>query len=113
MITAGVVLAFYAIIDPAESRFVPKCMFLHLTGLECPGCGSQRVVHALMHGDIAAAWRYNALVTAGLPVLLLMGVAAAKRRQWPRLYAALNSMPAIIIASVAIAAWFIIRNFFI
>lgn len=45
--------ALYFIFDPAVTRWAPKCMFRVLTGYDCPGCGSQRALHALLHADMA------------------------------------------------------------
>jgi len=36
----------------------------------CPGCGSQRAVSALLHGDIRGAFGYNALAMLASPFLL-------------------------------------------
>ena len=49
------IIAVYLIFDPTQSDLFPKCPFMMLTGLKCPGCGSQRVIHALLNGDVAAA----------------------------------------------------------
>ena len=46
---------------------MPRCWFHGITGLSCPGCGSQRAVRALLRGQPAEAWSYNLL----LPLLLL------------------------------------------
>ncbi|MDY6834005.1 MAG: DUF2752 domain-containing protein [Chloroflexota bacterium] len=35
------------------------CIFHHLTGLDCPGCGMTRAFHALSHGNPGEAWTYN------------------------------------------------------
>ena len=43
-----------------------------LTGLKCPGCGSQRAVHALLHADLASAFAHNALLVLSLPYLALL-----------------------------------------
>lgn len=102
--------AFYWAFDPEETSWAPRCMFHVLTGYDCPGCGSQRALHALLHGNVAAAWKFNALVVAGLPVLLLMSYAALMRRRMPRLYAAVNSVPVIVCCAVAVTAWFVARN---
>ena len=48
--------------------FLP-CLFRMATGLYCPGCGLTRMLHALVHGDIARAASMNVLALAGLPVL--------------------------------------------
>jgi hypothetical protein len=46
---------------------------LHLaTGLDCPLCGSTRMASALLHGDLAGAWHFNAAV---LVMGSLIGVA--------------------------------------
>jgi len=62
---AGVVVLYFK--DPAQGGF-PICIFHKLTGLDCPGCGTQRALHQLFHGNFAAAWRFNALAIALLPM---------------------------------------------
>lgn len=100
----------YFIFDPAESRLAPKCMFHMLTGWECPGCGSQRMLHALLHGDLQGAWQANPFVLCMIPWLAVMMLAAGMRLHAPRFYAVVNSLPAIIITALALLAWGIIRN---
>ena len=70
-ISVAAVLVFYAVSDPAHGKFHPKCLFHLLTGLECPGCGSQRALHCLLTGDLAGALHYNFLVTLAIPYILL------------------------------------------
>lgn len=62
----------YYRVSPTTSVFFPKCAFLLLTGLKCPGCGSQRAVHALLHADLASAFAHNALLVLSLPYLALL-----------------------------------------
>lgn len=76
LLIALVALAIiYYRVSPTSSVFFPKCAFLMLTGLKCPGCGSQRAVHALLHADLVSAFAHNALLVLSLPYLaLLIGV---------------------------------------
>ena len=55
--------------NPAKYSFFPKCPFYVLTGFDCPGCGSQRAVSALLHGNLKAALGFNFLLVACLPFL--------------------------------------------
>jgi len=57
--------------DPTTpGSWLPRCPFNWLTGLDCPACGSTRMVYALLHGDVVAAWHFNAvMLVAGLPLL--------------------------------------------
>lgn len=65
-------------IDPnaADSPW-PPCPLHAWTGLYCPGCGSTRALHALLHGDVAQALAMNPLLVCLLPVLAAMALNAA------------------------------------
>lgn len=52
--------------------FFPKCPLLTLTGLKCPGCGSQRAIYQLLNGNLAAAYAFNPLLVWSLPYLFLV-----------------------------------------
>jgi hypothetical protein len=54
------------IFDPARHSFFPGCTFHKITGLNCPGCGATRSLHALLHGEFSTALRDNALFIAAL-----------------------------------------------
>ncbi len=60
----------YFFLDARETQFFPKCPFHSITGLYCPGCGSQRAISALLHFDLSSALRFNALLVASLPMIL-------------------------------------------
>jgi hypothetical protein len=82
----GIALGLLWWFDPAKSP-VPLCGFHALTGLYCPGCGTLRATHELLHGRPFSALRDNALWTLSLPLLLYLGVselqAAAGHRPFP------------------------------
>lgn len=68
-------------IDPnAPGNPLPACPFHALTGLYCPGCGSTRSLHALLHGDLATALAMNPLLVVALPLLAWMALDAAGLR---------------------------------
>lgn len=109
MLALGVV---YYVADPSRSSFFPRCNFLLLTGYKCPGCGSQRFVHALLHGDVAAALRYNALLFVAIPWIIVWLYAELRRTRYPRLYARLFSPVAIWISLAVVLLWWLLRNIF-
>jgi hypothetical protein len=87
-VVAAGVAAFAASVlfcfDPNCYRFYPVCFFHRATGLLCPGCGSLRAMHQLLHGHLAAALRLNALFVLLLPLLAWLAVRAvirARRKQ--------------------------------
>ena len=102
---ACLVLAVYTLFDPASGYF-PQCPFLYFTGLQCPGCGSQRAIHALLHADLSSAWSYNPFLMLSVPLLALLAVSAScgtlKRLRssvW---------LPRIVLAAVIV--WWVARN---
>lgn len=74
--------------NPATTSIYPSCPFRQITGLDCPGCGSLRGLHQLLHGRIDAAWRLNPLLVLALPIVgyaLLSDLAVVVRgRPLPR-----------------------------
>ncbi|WP_167616406.1 DUF2752 domain-containing protein [Maribellus sediminis] len=68
LLIVGVAVVFF-VLDPNKHEIFPKCMFHSLTGAYCPGCGSQRALHSLLHLDIAGVISYNFLF---LPAALLI-----------------------------------------
>jgi hypothetical protein len=63
-VLAGVLLlAVLFFFDPATTGFYPPCLFRTILGTQCPGCGSLRAAHQLLHGNIAAAWALNPTMT--------------------------------------------------
>ena len=60
--------------DPAAHGIYPFCVFYRTTGLLCPGCGSLRCLHHLLHGEWVDAVRYNPLLVASIPLLFWLGV---------------------------------------
>jgi hypothetical protein len=65
----GVGFLGIALVDPAGSRFYPKCLFHAWTGWHCPGCGGLRALHQGLRGHFGAALRLNPLMVLFLPVL--------------------------------------------
>jgi hypothetical protein len=72
-ITGGIVavalLSLYFIYDPSSFDFFPKCPLHATTGIYCPGCGSQRALHSLLHLNLAGAIGHNLLF---LPALIIV-----------------------------------------
>lgn len=104
---AGII---FFVFDPSVSALFPKCPFRMLTGLQCPGCGSQRAIHALLHLDIAAAFRYNALLVVSIPVVALLLAAEAYRQKKPEFYARIHHPALIWGYFCATLLWWIGRN---
>ena len=94
---------------PAELPFTP-CMFYNLTGLPCPGCGMTRGFVAMGHGQLAAAWRHNALAPAAFVCCLaylvwftvgLARLRAVLRRWWRSAGAVVYAL----LACAVLASW--------
>ncbi|HEX6045778.1 MAG TPA: DUF2752 domain-containing protein [Pyrinomonadaceae bacterium] len=81
MYRRSTVLAFWSLIfagaaylftfEPGKSGFFLPCPFRLLTGLQCPGCGSARALHQILHGNFEAAFMLNPLLMAGIPFILI------------------------------------------
>lgn len=93
-------LVFLYFWNPAEIQGFPKCPFFALTGYQCPGCGTLRGIHSLLHFRFADALRYNLLMVVSIPVLLLLWL-------WPRFrYSVVSSRTILCV----VLLWWLLRN---
>lgn len=104
-----VVAGVYYCIDPLRVVWTPQCPFHLLTGWDCPACGSQRALHAALHGEFAAAIRFNPFLAVSLPYLVLV-VAAAALQPAPRIARAVVRPTVVRCYLVLVIGWWIARN---
>ena len=106
-------LGIYFFFDPGQ-HFFPKCPFFWLTGLKCPGCGAQRAVHHLLHGNLSDALHANILFVAAWPYVLFgllleytaWGKAQIKlRRRWYGYHATLVALATVVLFGIARNLW--------
>ena len=64
-----VLAVIFYFINPVEHQLFPKCIFHSVTGYHCPGCGSQRAIHSLMHLNFKGVISNNFLL---LPAAFLI-----------------------------------------
>lgn len=102
----------YYALDPSASTLFPRCPFLTLTGYKCPGCGSQRAFHALLHGDMVEAFKCNAMLIIAIPWIALCLYAESRRVRNPRLYVRLNAPLLVWLFLIMVLLWWLLRNIF-
>src|SRR5512142_2112767 len=90
---------------------LPVCPTKALLGIDCPGCGSLRMLYSLMHGNVAAAARFNAL---GLVALVLLvwayGAWTYGRVTGRRVKGWQHQRWAAMATLLLVAVWFVVRN---
>ena len=69
MLFATLVAVAVFAVDPSHVSLFPPCPLHRYTGLWCPGCGTTRALHQLLHGNVAAAFHFNPLAISLLPVI--------------------------------------------
>ena len=105
-------MVYFYVFDPEKNGFFLKCPFKMATGLDCPGCGSQRALHALLHGDFGKAFHYNPLLMLSMPYLFL-GLVFQNwevKIKYPKTRKFLFGAPAIYLVLALILIFFVLRN---
>ena len=65
-----IVAAGLYFISPYDAGVYAPCPFYALTDLYCPGCGTLRGLHELLHGRIGSAMGLNPLMVLSLPFII-------------------------------------------
>lgn len=107
---ASAIIVILFLRDPALSRFYPICLFHSMTGLLCPGCGSSRAVHQLLHGHIATAFKCNAILVVSIPIVAFLFLRhSLYRRSRPPKPAPLRGVY-LVVAALVLLLFAIFRN---
>jgi hypothetical protein len=109
---AVAVCAAVWVCDPTTpGGLLPVCPTKSLFGLDCPGCGTLRMLYAVLHGDLPAAVRFNALtLTALVSAVPLYAVWAYGRLRGRRTLRWPDYRWTAPVAIAVISAWFVVRN---
>jgi hypothetical protein len=108
IIAAGAILLLYFFVEPKNGN-LPKCLFHQITGLYCPGCGGQRSLHALLHGNILTAMNYNLLFILLLPLIIYFIIVFLSGKKYKSSSFIYNARFSLVIAIVVVSFW-ILRN---
>lgn len=57
--------------NPENYVWMPKCPTKLLFNIDCPGCGFQRAIHAMLHGEITRAFALNPFLFMAAPYAIL------------------------------------------
>ena len=75
---AGLVLL--ALFNPENTPMYPRCPFYVLTGYKCPGCGTLRAIHKMLHLQFSEAFAYNPLLMFAIPFIALISFSSKVAR---------------------------------
>ena len=67
LIGLPLIAVLFFILDPDQQAIFPRCIFYSFSGYYCPGCGSQRAIHNLLHLNFFGVVQNNILF---LPAVL-------------------------------------------
>jgi hypothetical protein len=111
LVVLSLATAVLLLFPPARFSFYPQCPIHEYLHLQCPGCGGTRALVALLHGHLAEAFHFNALVTLLLPFAAACGILSYSRflqsepLRWPQ------ASPLAMYAALAVTATFtVVRN---
>lgn len=71
LLLGGAFIYYFFLNNPSDKGTVfLRCPSKLLFGINCPGCGSQRAIHHLLHFEFTEAIQFNALLVITFPLLL-------------------------------------------
>ena len=110
LLVSGLLIYYY--LDPAQYVFIPKCPVKLITGLDCPGCGFQRALHAFLHGNIREGISYNPFILFAVSIILvwLFNMFLYLKGKNLRVFLIKVNRFLIFIYIIGYFLWFIIRN---
>jgi hypothetical protein len=110
-LVVGMMVVYYAF-SPETTGFFPPCLFYKLTGLKCPGCGTQRAIHSILHLEVKQAFFYNPALFFAVPLvgILLYLESLGGKNRYPKLFYFLSGTKFITGLLVVIMLYWVGRN---
>ena len=98
--------------DPHQHASWGLCPLYAATGIYCPGCGGLRAVNDLTNGHVGAAFSSNVVVTALIPVaIVLLAVWAVDRWSGRTRHVPWERMRPLVVALITVlVAFTVARN---
>jgi len=111
-VVAGLACCVLWVGDPlTPGGILPVCPTKALLGIDCPGCGSLRMIYSLLHGDVLGALRFNALgLVSVLFLLWAFGAWTYGRFVGRRISSWQHQRWSAAVALVLVSVWFVVRN---
>ena len=73
LLLGGAFIYYFFFNNPSDKGTVfLRCPSNFIFGINCPGCGSQRAIHHLLHFEFLEALRFNALLTIIFPLIIYL-----------------------------------------
>jgi len=105
-----IIIVLYGFFDPELYSF-PPCLFRSLTGWLCPGCGSQRAIHQILHGNLVASFKLNPIFPPGILYASLGFVASTfYPKSWPDVKKKYFGLTAAYVSLIVILVFWVGRN---
>jgi hypothetical protein len=106
-----VVVGYYFLLNPYEQDyFFISCPFYQISGYQCPGCGSQRAFHELLHLRIFEAIKQNVLFVLAIPYVLLIFYTSFHQEKYQKLRQILMGNKTLLILLVVAILFGVLRN---
>lgn len=111
VVVAAIAIYSY-FVDTRGAALAPKCPVFLTTGYKCPGCGTQRALHELVHGNFVDFALYNPILVIAIPYIFILVylqyLGGADR--FPKANKIFAGSPAALAWFIIIIAYWIIRN---
>ena len=105
------VALYYFFLNPyQQTDFFMSCPFYKITGYQCPGCGSQRAFHEVLHFHFLEAFKQNALFVLGIPYVLLIFYANFNKEKNQKLRQVLVGNKTLLILLIVAILFGVLRN---
>jgi hypothetical protein len=111
LIFIGVLAYFYLLNPDGNSPYFLKCPFYQISGYQCPGCGSQRAFHEVLHLRLGNAFQQNALFVLAIPYVLVIFYTNFNKEKHQKLRQMLIGNKTLLFLLVVAIFFGILRNF--